>query len=173
MTSIIIASNNRVKVEAIKKAFTDFLGDKLIQATGFDADSEVERQPFDEKVFEGAYNRLQNLKKMDKEADFFISCEGGVVKIHDTYYNIHVVVIEDKNGNQSRGVSQGYPIPQKYINEIKETSIAHVLDEIFEGKGGIRMLSNGLFTRDKLIYDGTIMALTGIMSGNQWSITTY
>ncbi len=164
MTSIIIASGNRVKVDAIRKAFEKFFDN--VEAIGIEVESEVSRQPFDDEVFLGAKNRLENVKKLQTVADYYVSCEGGLVKIFGVYYNIHYVIIEDKHGNLSTGISQGYPIPEEYLDEIKETSIASVLDKIFNGEGGIRKLTNNEVTRDRIIYDSTIMAL----SGKMWSM---
>lgn len=172
MTSIVIASENRVKIDAIKKAFTDFLYDRQVVASGIEVQSEVGKQPFDEAVANGAKNRLRNLRKTNVEGDYYVSCEGGVANIFGTYYNIHVVVIEDKFGNSSMGISQGFPIPRHLIPEIKRTSIASVLDRIFNGTGGIRNLSRNIFTRDILVYDGTIMALTGLLNGENWRVSS-
>ncbi len=54
--------------------------------------------------------------------------------------------MEDSKGFQSIGTSQGFPIPDKYIDEIKATELGKVMDKIFDGqelgkgKGGISYL---------------------------------
>lgn len=61
-------------------------------------------------------------------------------------------MVESKEGLQSVGTSQGFPIPDKYIDEIKETELGKVMDKIFsgkelgKGKGGISFL-----TKDELL----------------------
>lgn len=172
MTSIMIATENRTKIKAIEDAFVIFFFGKE-STMRFDnayADSGVSRQPFDDDVFIGAENRLKSIKK-DYNADYYIACESGIVKIFNTYYNVQYVIIEDKDGKRSTGLSQGFPVPEEYIDEIKATSLACVMDRIFNGEGGIRKLTNNLFTREKLIHDATVMALTGMIN-NQWRITS-
>lgn len=169
MTSIVIATENRTKLKAIEEAFEKLGPVPIMIFNGVHADSGVARQPFDDEVFTGAENRLNYIKK-NYCADYYISCESGIIKVFNTYYNVQYVIIEDKDGNKSTGLSQGFPIPNKYIDEIKTTSIAVVMDRIFNGEGGIRKLTKGIFTREKLIQDATYMALTGFTS-NQWKIT--
>ena len=41
--------------------------------------------------------------------------EAGITNFLGDWIDINVVVIEDKNGLQSIGTSQGFPIPEKYI----------------------------------------------------------
>lgn len=170
MTSIMIATENRTKRKAIEDAFLNFGMELFPRFDNVYADSGVSRQPFDDDVFIGAENRLKSIKK-SYSADYYIACESGILKIYNTYYNVQYVIIEDKNGKRSTGLSQGFPIPEEYIDDIKATSLADVMDRIFKGKGGIRMLTNNLFTREKLIHDATIMALTG-MKNEHWMITS-
>lgn len=172
MTFVAIASRNKIKVEAVKHAFINFLGDKPLNMIDVDAESEVPNQPFDEEVHDGASNRLRNLRKLSKDSDFYVACEGGLVKLFGTYYNVHIVIIEDRCGHKSEGISQGYPIPDEYVKEIRNTSLADVLDRIFEGEGGIRKLTNNAYTREDLVYQATVMALTGLMNGEKWKVTS-
>jgi non-canonical (house-cleaning) NTP pyrophosphatase len=43
------------------------------------------------------------------------------------------------------------------------------MDRIFDKKGGIRVLTNGEYTREKLITDAACMALTAF--NDKWKIT--
>ena len=170
--NIAIASGNLTKIRAIKAAFVDVLNnDKDITIVMEDVNSEVSNQPFDEEVKIGAQKRLKNLKaklSKDSKIDYYVSCEGGIINIFGNYFNVQCVIIEDKNGNSGIGWSQAYQIPNKYITQIKESSLANVLDELFQGKGGIRILSNGVETRENLIKEATIMSLTAINNGEIW-----
>lgn len=169
--TIAIATNNRVKISAIKKALECFLPEAELVLITSDVNSNVESQPFDERVHQGAENRLNNLKEMLKEnqtIDYFIACEGGIINLYGNYYNVHFVMVEDKNGHKGEGLGQGYPIPKAYIEEIKKTSLAQVLDRLFNGNGGIRVLTNGARTREDLIKEAALMAVTAVMNGEMW-----
>ena len=83
-------------------------------------------------------------------------------------------MIEDSKGFQSIGTSQGFPIPDKYIDEIKETELGKVMDKIFsgqelgKGKGGISFLTKNEITRIDLTRNAFIMALTSHINGEVW-----
>ncbi len=82
--------------------------------------------------------------------------------------------MESKEGLQSVGTSQGFPIPDKYIEEIKETELGKVMDKIFsgkelgKGKGGISFLTKDEVSRIDLTRNAFIMALTKHINGDIW-----
>ena len=82
--------------------------------------------------------------------------------------------MESKEGLQSVGTSQGFPIPNKYIEEIKETELGKVMDKIFsgkelgKGKGGISFLTKDEVSRIDLTRNAFIMALTKHINGDIW-----
>ena len=90
------------------------------------------------------------------------------------WIDINAVVIEDSKGLQSIGTSQGFPIPDKYIEEIKETELGKVMDKIFsgkelgKGKGGISFLTKNEVTRIDLTRNAFIMALTKYINDDLW-----
>ena len=108
------------------------------------------------------------------EADFYISSEAGITNLLGEWLDINTVVIEDSNGFQSVGTSQGFPIPDKYIDEIKETELGKVMDKIFKGKelgkgkGGISFLTRNEVTRIDLTRNAFIMALTRHINEEIW-----
>lgn len=71
-------------------------------------------------------------------------------------------------------MSQGFQIPNKYIEEIKETELGNVMDKLFsknelnKGKGGISFLTHGDTTRVDLTRNAFIMALTPHINGQIW-----
>ena len=165
MENINIATKNTVKIEAIKSAFERYFGSVEIQT--FSTPSGVPEQPLNDEVFMGAQNRLNAMKENANPEEFLISCEGGIICQFGHYFNVQVVLVE-KNGKRGFGLSQGYEIPKEYVEEALQTSIANVLDRLFEGKGGIRVLSKGAVTRKQLVEDATIMALTRLLNGEVW-----
>jgi len=167
MTIVKVATANPVKVEAIKKAFDRYFND--IEVISFEVDSKVPRQPINQDVFNGAKNRIEELKKVgDLEWDYMVSCEGGLINLYGYWFNVQVVMVEGKDGKKGFGLSQGYQIPPEYVDEVINTSVAEVLDRVFDGKGGIRMLTKGAFTRKDLIKDGTLIALARVINGEVW-----
>ena len=157
-----VATTNSVKIEAIKKAFNFYFEDLAIIHQN--TESGVPEQPINEQVYQGAENRLERLKNGDDEYDYLVSCEGGLVNNFGRWFNVQVVAVEDSRGKKSIGLSSAYPIPDKFVHRIIDSSLANVLDEIFKGEGGIRKLTHGQITRFELVEEGIRMALTGIMN---------
>lgn len=168
MKKIVIATNNPDKVEAIKNAFSRYFLDSELEIYSFSAKSGVPSQPCNNDVFFGAENRIESVRNRIEDWEFLVSCEGGLIEQYGNWFNVQVVKIERKDGRTGIGLSQGFQIPSKYVEEAKSTSVAKVLDKIFEGNGGVRVLTKGLYDRKKLIRDGTVMALTRIINGEIW-----
>lgn len=173
---VLIGTKNPGKIEGARQAFEKYFTD--IEIEGVSVESEVGNQPINEDIFKGAKNRVKNLKRYAKEnnikADFYISSEAGITNLLGDWIDINAVVIEDSKGFQSVGTSQGFPIPEKYINEIKETELGKVMDKIFDGnelgkgKGGISFLTKDEITRIDLTRNAFIMALISHINGEIW-----
>ena len=162
---ILIGTKNPGKIEGAKQAFEKYF-DK-VEIEGISVDSNVGDQPVNEEILQGAKNN-------NIEADFYISSEAGITNLLGEWIDINAVVVEDAKGFQSVGTSQGFPIPDKYINEIKETELGKVMDKIFnikesgKGKGGISFLTRDEITRIDLTRNAFIMALTKHINGEIW-----
>jgi len=173
---ILMGTKNPGKIEGAKLAFEKYFDN--VEIEGISVDSEVSDQPINEEIFLGAKNRVENLKQYAKnnniQVDFYISSEAGITNLLGEWIDINAVVIEDSEGFQSVGTSQGFPIPDKYIDEIKATELGKVMDKIFsgkelgKGKGGISFLTKNAVTRVELTTGAFIMALTKHINGDIW-----
>lgn len=173
---VLIATKNPGKIEGAKQAFEKYFDN--IQIEGISASSNVGSQPINQEILQGAKNRVKNLKEYainnNIEADFYVSSEAGITDLLGEWIDINAVVIEDTKGFQSVGTSQGFPIPDKYIKEIKETELGKVMDKIFngkelgKGKGGISFLTKDEISRIDLTRNAFIMALTKHINGEIW-----
>lgn len=173
---ILIGTKNPGKIEGARQAFEKYFTD--VEIEGISVESEVSNQPINEEIFQGAKNRVKNLKKcaakMNIDANFFIASEAGITNLLGDWIDINAVVIEDSKGFQSVGTSQGFPIPEKYIEEIKEIELGKVMDKIFsgdqlsKGKGGISILTRDEISRIDLTRNAFIMALTSHINGEIW-----
>lgn len=173
---ILIGTKNPGKIEGARKAFERYFNN--VEIEGIAVDSEVSDQPINSEIIMGAKNRIKNLKKYVKEnkieADFYIASEAGITNFLGEWIDINCAVIEDNKGFQSMGTSQGFPIPEKYIEEIRKTELGKVMDRLFDkkdtgkGQGGISYLSKGEITRIDLTKNAFIMALTRHINGDLW-----
>lgn len=173
---ILIGTKNPGKIEGARKAFERYFNN--VEIEGIAVDSEVSDQPVNSEILEGAKNRIKNLKKYAKEnkieVDFCVASEAGITNFLGEWIDINCAVIEDNKGFQSVGTSQGFPIPEKYIEEIRKTELGKVMDRLFDkkdtgkGRGGISYLSKGEITRIDLTKNAFIMALTRHINGDLW-----
>ena len=169
---ILIGSNNKAKIEGAKLAFSKYFSDFEIMSE--DIPSNVNSQPLNDEIIQGARNRIKGLKALNKDdIDFYISSEAGLINIGKTWLNVNLSMVEDKNGYESIGTSQGYMIPQNKLESIKEKTLGVVMDEIFNGeglnrnKGGINLLTMGEMSRIQLVRDSFILALIPFLEQNE------
>lgn len=173
---ILMGTKNPGKIEGAKQAFEKYYDNIEIQ--GISVESEVGNQPVNDEILKGAKNRVKNVKKYamnnNIEVDFFVASEAGITDLLGEWVDVNIVVIEDKNGFQSIGISQGFPIPERYVEDIKKTELGIVMDKIFsgkelgKGKGGISFLTRGEISRIDLTRNAFIMALTKIINEEIW-----
>lgn len=173
---ILMGTKNPGKIEGARQAFEKYFDN--IDIEGIAVESNVGAQPVNEEILQGAKNRIKNLKKYANnnniKADFYIASEAWITNLLGEWIDINAVVIEDSKGFQSIGTSQGFPIPDKYIEEIKQTELGKVMDRLFrgkelgKGKGGISFLTKDEVTRIDLTRNAFIMALTRFINEDLW-----
>lgn len=173
---ILMGTKNPGKIEGAKQAFEKYFNN--IEIEGISVSSDVGNQPVNEEILQGAKNRVKNLRKYAKEnnieAEYYISSEAGITNLLGEWIDFNAAVIENKEGFQSVGMSQGFQIPEKYIKDILETELGKVMDSIFrgkelsKGKGGISYLTHDEISRIDLTRDAFIMALISHTNGELW-----
>ncbi|MBQ7884650.1 MAG: DUF84 family protein [Clostridia bacterium] len=174
---ILIATTNKSKIEGAGRAFQHYFSN--FEMWGEATESGVSEQPVDMEILQGAKNRVNNLKayakRTGKQADFFVAVESGITNALGKYMIVSVAVVEDKNGNESSGASSAFPVPEKYVEEIKATSLSHVMNKLF-GKdekrsthgGAVENLTQGKVSRIDLNEQAVLMALTKFINGDVW-----
>lgn len=173
---ILMGTKNPGKIEGAKQAFEKYF--QNIEIEGVDVNSEVPDQPLNKEILTGAKNRVKNLKEYANKnkihADYYIASEAGITNTLGEWIDFNLAIIENKDGFQSIGVSQGFQVPEKYIEEIFETEFGKVMDRLFDakelgkGKGGIHILTKEEVTRIDLTKNAFVMALISHINGEIW-----
>ena len=173
---ILMGTKNAGKIEGAKKAFEKYF--QNVEVEGISVSSEVGDQPLNDEIFQGAKNRVKNLreyaKKNNLEADYFIASEAGITNYFGEWIDINAAVVENSEGFQTVGCSQGFQIPEKYVDEVIKTELGKVMDRLFkghklgDGKGGINFLTHDEVSRIELTTNAFVMALIGHINGNLW-----
>lgn len=162
MKKIVIASENLEKISGISRAFQKFFKDSQIRVKSLAVPSGVPEQPVGNEIFVGAENRLNAAKKLTENHnyDYIVSCESGLVNLYKMHFNVQVVLIYSfKLNSITWGISDGVTVPKEDVEMIKNISLKKYFMEKFDGSD-ISKFSKGLSSRDKLILQATIMALS-------------
>ena len=130
---ILMGTQNPGKLEGAKQAFEKYFDN--VEIEGIAVESDVSKQPTNKEIFQGAKNRVKNLKEYAKqnniEADFYIASEGGITNLLGNWIELNAAVIEDKEGLQGVGTSSGFKKKEKYIDDIIATEFGIVMDKVF------------------------------------------
>ena len=166
---VLIATKNQGKIEGAKKALLNYLDN--IEIEGIPVESNVGEQPVNDEIYNGAKNRVRNLKEYAKknniDADLFLSIESGINNVLGRWMITNIAVIEDNNDFESYGTSPSFPVPDRLVNDIINTDLSQVMNKVFTKDderhnkgGGIQLLTHDRISRIDLTEMAFIMALT-------------
>lgn len=165
---VLIGTKNPGKVEGAKRALEKYFQD--IELIGVKVESNVNEQPVGIETYKGAVNRVNNLIKYAKEnsikADLFLAIESGLTSELGFWAITNIAVIKNYKGETGIGSSASFPVPYKYVDDIKTKTLGTVMDNIFNesdlrsSTGGIGLLTKEVVTRIDLTQEAFLMALT-------------
>ena len=174
---VLIGTKNQGKIEGAKRALLNYFED--VDIVGVSVDSQVSEQPVNDETFDGAKNRVKNLKiyaaENGIEADYFMAIESGLVNLYGNWVIINAAVVEDSEGYISCGTSPAFPVPENLVENIKTKGLAEVMNDIFSKDddrhnqgGGIQLLTHNKLSRIDLTETAFVMALTKHINGDAW-----
>ena len=176
--NVLIGTKNQGKVQGAKNALEHYFQD--VEMMGVSVDSDVADQPIDAETFYGARNRVVNLKKYAENnnvsADLYMAIESGMVNLFGHWVIMNIAIVEDNDGFQSVGVSPCFPVPEKYVEDIKKIGLGEVMNNIFSKDderhnrgGGIQLLTHDVISRIDINEDAFVMALTRYINKDFWN----
>ena len=132
-TKILIGSENSVKIESVRQSFSKFF--KPVDVKGVSVDSGVSAQPFNADTFAGAKNRAEQVKRINGEqslnANFFVGIEGGVLQLHNRWFQFTVIHILDQQHRESVGTTGLYELPAWLVEKLLVgIELGHIIDEL-------------------------------------------
>ena len=114
-----VTSESKIKVEAVRSVYFQ-LGIKA-EITGYSTSSGVGEQPVEQETFQGARNRLFDLKNKVGGLDIIISIENGIFQEQGKWIDRAVVVIYQVGKEElSLEVSDGVEFPREYVDEARQ-----------------------------------------------------
>lgn len=172
---VLVATKNQGKIEGAKRALSNYFDD--IEIKGIPVESNVSEQPVNNEIYQGAKNRVKNLKAYAKknniEADLYLSIESGINNVLGRWMITNIAVIEDNKDFESYGTSPSFPVPERLVKDIIDTDLSQVMNKIFTKDderhnkgGGIQLLTDNKVSRIDLTEMAFIMALTKYINEN-------
>ncbi len=172
MIKVAIASQNPVKIESTKLAFTKIFPEQLFEFQGFSVSSNVSNQPMGEKeTLTGAKNRVKNLIKIIS-ADYYVAIEGGSKHVNKQMETFAWVVIKSKN-KTSKSRTASFYLPKEIIRLINQGKELGEADDIVfnrknskQSNGAVGILTGDIITRTSYYEQAVVMALIPFKNPN-------
>lgn len=176
--TLLIATTSKDKIDGIRRAFLHYFPEEEFEIKIYSGkiESGVPDQPFGNDTYQGAYNRINNIRKKYEETfkergigiDYYVSCEAGIDdtnkviidgKVTNLYASEQVICIySEKQNSYSFGKSSSWTIPEKEIEEIKKNN----LDQYLRARGctGLQDVGYGKYdSRAIAVMEGTKSAI--------------
>ncbi|MEP3350500.1 MAG: inosine/xanthosine triphosphatase [Marinomonas sp.] len=171
---IVVGSQNPVKINAAKQAFSAIFKESIIECSGQAAPSGVPEQPLTEAETRlGAQNRAtfcHSNRAIESNRSFFVAMEGGVDKFKEGAATFAYVAIVDSSGKLFTGRSANLPLPHSIYQRLQSgEELGPIMDELFntsnirQKTGAIGLLTNNAATRESIYTQALILALAPIL----------
>jgi len=166
MKTIVIASNNPVKVKAVLLGFVRMFPGQDFETVTTLVASNVSDQPItDEETYHGAFQRAINAKNNIPDADFWVGVEGGIEDSESGMSAFAWVVILSPD-HHGRGRTGTFYLPLEIANLIRQGVELGDADDIVFGinnskqkNGAIGLLTGNVIDRTRLYEQAVILAL--------------
>jgi inosine/xanthosine triphosphatase len=169
--TIVVASQNPVKHEAIRLGFARIYPHIDLELIGADAKSGVSDQPSsDEETLQGALNRVKAIQEGFPRADYWAGLEGGIQPVADGITAFAWVVVS--SGMQIGKARTGaFFLPKPIIQLLNQGLELGKADDIVFGRtnskqnsGAIGLLTNDAIDRAALYSEAVILAMVPFLS---------
>lgn len=171
MKTVVVGSNNPVKLATIEDAFKKVFPQETFKFVTHTAMSGVSDQPMGiQETKQGAFNRAEDCRK-HHQADYFVGLEGGIEDIDGEYWTSAWMCVMDAAGKVGFGRTSAFLLPPKITTLIKSgVELGHATDQVFneintKQKGGvIDFLTKGVIDRKHFYTDAVVFALIPFVS---------
>ena len=166
MNTVIVASQNPVKIRATELGFSRVFPNLTYSFCGIQVASGVSEQPMtDAETLLGAKTRVQNAKRKKPDADYWVGIEGGIDDTADGLQVFAWIVIHSHHqSGQSR--TSTFHLPPNVTALVQQgIELGTANDMIFgqhgsKQKGGaVGSLTNGIIGRTEYYIQPVVLAL--------------
>ncbi len=167
MPTIVVASTNPVKIEAVRLGFAKMFPDQVFRFESISTPSGVSSQPLsDQETLQGAFNRASDASRLIPQADYWVGVEGGVEDIEEGMAAFAWVVVYTSRLT-GKGRTGAFFLPPAIARMIRQGKELGEADDIFfkksnskQANGAIGILTGDVIDRTRLYEHAVIFALT-------------
>lgn len=163
---VIVASENPVKLNAVKQGFEKMFPGEQFHFTGISAASGVSDQPSDSgETLKGAVNRIASSETLARGADYYVGLEGGIETVGDEMEAFAWVVV--KSGSVlGKARTCTFYLPGDVIACIRQGKELGEADDLVFGtsnskqkNGAVGILTGNVIERTEYYADAVVLAL--------------
>lgn len=166
MKTIVVASQNPVKIDAVRLGFQAMFPGETYEVRGVAVPSGVSVQPMtDEETLLGARNRAENARGAAPEADYWAGVEGGVEDGPDGMQAFAWIVVLGK-GRIGEARTGTFLLPPEVARLVREGVELGVADDRVFGRtnskqkdGAVGLLTDGLIDRTMYYQHAVVLAV--------------
>ncbi|MDN3614156.1 MAG: inosine/xanthosine triphosphatase [Vibrio gallaecicus] len=174
MKSVVIASLNPAKINAVKSAFQSALPNEDFTFTGVSVDSGVADQPMtNDETYLGAENRVRNSALAHPNAHFYVGLEAGI----EGSITFAWMIIESQ-GQRGESRSASLMLPPAVLNKLEHANeLGDVMDDVFgtnnikQQGGAIGLLTHNQLSRSSVYHQALILALIPFMNPEHFPVS--
>lgn len=167
MKTIIVASQNPVKVRAVLQGFRRMFPGAEFRVDTVSVPSSVSDQPkTSQETLEGARTRAANAAEKVPESDYWVGIEGGVEKDGNDMAAFAWVVVQGKGGRIGKGRTGTFYLPRPIVDLIAQGKELGEADDIVfkrenskQENGAVGILTGNAIDRTRLYEEAVILAL--------------
>ena len=171
---VIVASQNPVKVEAVRRGFQQWFSHKTLHLNMVQVPSGVHAQPVsDAETQQGARQRALRASRALPSADFWVGIEGGVQWEGNDLLAFAWIAVYHKNQTWGLARTGAFMLPRRVAALVRAGyELGEADDRVFgetntkQRMGAVGLLTQGLIDRTALYEHAVILAL--IPFGKAW-----
>ncbi|MFW5714448.1 MAG: inosine/xanthosine triphosphatase [Brevefilum sp.] len=176
MKSVIVASENPVKIDAVRLGFERMFPEEDFHFQGVGVESGVSDQPMtDQMALNGALTRVQNAQLAVPQGDYWVGVEGGC-EIHDGDMVAFAWIVIRSGSCQGSARTAQFRLP-KEVQRLVESGLelGDADDKVFgrsnskQKSGAVGLLTSDVVTRTTLYEQAIILALIPFKNPNLYS----
>ena len=163
---IIIASKNPVKIQSTLQAFRAMFPAQDFEIEGISVPSGVADQPMsDQETWQGAINRVEKVKEIAPNADYWVGIEGGII-LHGQEMETFAWIIIYSQTLKGKARTCGFFLPPKVAELVNQGYELGDADDMVFGasnskqtSGASGLLTGNVINRTKLYQPAIVLAL--------------